>query len=92
MEGVLDFDNFDVELDEGLLKKKSSRCTDDFLTSLCLEDGDEDFIIPVFENVEDNTTPVEEEPLDDEQVEDEALDEGGIIVRLSLSITPMIQT
>ncbi|CAI9302910.1 unnamed protein product [Lactuca saligna] len=75
MEGVLDFDTIDVELDEDLLKKQSRRCRDEFLNSLSLDDEDEDFIIPLFENVEDDEAPVEEEPLDDEQEEEENVDE-----------------
>nr|KAJ0211222.1 hypothetical protein LSAT_V11C400161920 [Lactuca sativa] len=54
MEGVLDFDTIDVELDEDFLKKQSRRCRDEFLNSLSLDDVDEDFIIPLFENVEDD--------------------------------------
>ncbi|KAL4579926.1 hypothetical protein LXL04_016097 [Taraxacum kok-saghyz] len=38
-----------------------------------VEDGD--FIIPVFENVEDDEAPVEEEPMDEEQLEEEDVDE-----------------
>nr|KAJ0204383.1 hypothetical protein LSAT_V11C500289450 [Lactuca sativa] len=75
MEGVLDFDTIDMELDEDLLKKQSRRCRDEFLNSLSLDDEDEDFIIPLFENVEDDEAPVEEEPLDDEQEEEENVDE-----------------
>ncbi|CAH1415624.1 unnamed protein product [Lactuca virosa] len=75
MEGVLDFDTIDVELDEDLLKKQSRRCRDEFLNSLSIDDEDEDFIIPLFENIEDDEAPVEEEPLDDEQEEEENVDE-----------------
>ncbi|CAI9268449.1 unnamed protein product [Lactuca saligna] len=75
MEGVLDFDTIDMELDEDLLKKQSRRCRDEFLNSPSLDDEDEDFIIPLFENVEDDEAPVEEEPLDDEQEEEENVDE-----------------
>ncbi|CAI9296202.1 unnamed protein product [Lactuca saligna] len=75
MGGVLDFDTIDVELDEDFLKKQSRRCRDEFLNSLSLDDEDEDFIIPLFENVEDDEAPVEEEPLDDEQEEEENVDE-----------------
>ena len=39
VEGVLDFDTIDVEVDEDLIKKQGRRCNDDFLNSLCLEDG-----------------------------------------------------
>ena len=53
VEGVVDFDTIDVEVDEDLLQKQVRRCTDDFLNSLCLEDGEEEFVIPVFENAED---------------------------------------
>ncbi|CAI9267967.1 unnamed protein product [Lactuca saligna] len=64
-----------MELDGDLLKKHSRRCRDEFLNSLSLDDEDEDFIIPLFENVEDDEAPVEEEPLDDEQEEEENVDE-----------------
>ncbi|CAI9296061.1 unnamed protein product [Lactuca saligna] len=76
MEGVLDFDTIDVELNEDLLKKQSRRCRDEFLNSLSLDDEDEDFIIPLFENVEDDEAPVEEEPLDDELEKEENVDEA----------------
>ncbi|CAI9298794.1 unnamed protein product [Lactuca saligna] len=75
MEGVLDFDTIDMELDEDLLKKHIRKCIDEFLNSLCHGDEDEDFIIPLFENVEDDEAPVVEEPLDEEREEEENVDE-----------------
>ncbi|KAL4554544.1 hypothetical protein LXL04_039376 [Taraxacum kok-saghyz] len=71
VEGVLDFDTIDVEVDDDLIKKQSRRCTDEFLNSLCLEDGEEEFVIP-----EHDEAPVEEEPMEEEQVNEEDGDEG----------------
>ena len=41
MDGVPDFETIDVELDEFLKKKQTSRCRDRFLNSLC--DDTEEF-------------------------------------------------
>ena len=68
VEGVPDFETIDVELDEDLKKQQTTRCSDEFLNSLCL-DGDEEFMIPPTAEEEEwlNESGDHDEDVDDEE-------------------------
>ncbi|KAL4583627.1 hypothetical protein LXL04_008207 [Taraxacum kok-saghyz] len=78
MDDVLDFDTIDIEVDEDLRKKQISRCTDDFLNSICEEELDNIDIAEVDHLEEDEAVNTDGEGLNErENGEDEEQEENG---------------
>ena len=78
MDDVPDFDTIDIEVDEDLTKKQISRCTDDFLTSICEEELDNIDIPEVDQFDEDEAVNTDGEGVNErENGDDEEQEENG---------------